>query len=261
MRSVDIVQITDLHLGKSPDFNLAGINPLDSFNAVLDAVDSAGRGDDMLLLSGDLSGDSSEQAYIYLNDILQRRSKSAIWLPGNHDNLDLMQAGLVNYPRSSVVDVGTWTILAVDSSQSGTPAGFISDTELIFLDARLSQLQGRSVMLAMHHCPIELGSRWLDSQKVANANELHALLSKYSNIRAVVTGHVHQQYDGLWNQLPLYTTPSSCVQFEPRSNDFCISQLPPGYRWFSLGPKGGLVTGVEFIDDFTQVPDTQIAGY
>ena len=261
MSSVDIVQITDLHLGKSPDFNLAGINPVDSFNAVLDAVDIAGRGDDLLLLSGDLSGDSSAQAYVCLNEILRCRSKRAIWLPGNHDDLELMQAGLVNYPRSPVTQVGSWSIVSIDSSQSGTPAGFVSDSELHWLDAQLRQLSDRYVMLSMHHCPIELGSQWLDHQRIANADELYELLSSYSNIKAVVTGHVHQQYDGLWHQLPLYTTPSSCIQFKQKSNDFCISQLPPGYRWFTLGANGDLATGVEFIDDFTQAPDTQTAGY
>lgn len=261
MSSVDIVQITDLHLGKSPDFNLAGINPVDSFNAVLDAVDIAGRGDDLLLLSGDLSGDSSAQAYVCLNEILRRRSKRAIWLPGNHDDLELMQAGLVNYPRSPVTDVGGWGIVSIDSSQVGTPAGFISDSELNLLDARLRQLLDRAVILSMHHCPINLGSRWLDHQKIANADELYALLSNYSNIKAVVTGHVHQQYDGLWHQLPLYTTPSSCVQFKQKSDEFCISQLPPGYRWFTLEADGNVVTGVEFIDNFTQIPDTQTTGY
>ena len=188
MSSVDIVQITDLHLGKSPDFNLAGINPVDSFNAVLDAVDIAGRGDDLLLLSGDLSGDSSAQAYVCLNEILRRRSKRAIWLPGNHDDLELMQAGLVNYPRSPVTDVGGWGIVSIDSSQVGTPAGFISDSELNLLDARLRQLSDRAVILSMHHCPINLGSHWLDHQKIANADELYALLSNYSNIKALDIG-------------------------------------------------------------------------
>ena len=143
MHSVDIVQITDLHLGKAPDFILAGINPADSFNAVLDAVDRAGRGNDLLLLSGDLSGDSSAEAYVCLNEILQRRSKSVIWLPGNHDDLELMQAGLVNYPRSPVTQVGSWSIVSIDSSQSGTPAGFVSDSELHWLDAQLRQLSDR----------------------------------------------------------------------------------------------------------------------
>ena len=53
MTSLRIIQITDLHLGATPDSILAGIKPLDSFLAVLDALDQDGHGDDLLLLSGD----------------------------------------------------------------------------------------------------------------------------------------------------------------------------------------------------------------
>ena len=53
-----LIQITDLHLGEGPQSVLAGIRPLDSFKAVLHAINDYGRGDDLLLLSGDLSGTS-----------------------------------------------------------------------------------------------------------------------------------------------------------------------------------------------------------
>ncbi len=86
MTSLPIIQITDLHLGATPDAMLAGIKPLDSFLAVLDALDQDGHGDDLLLLSGDLSGDSSASAYSMLNGILRDRDKNVIWLPGNHDD-------------------------------------------------------------------------------------------------------------------------------------------------------------------------------
>ena len=80
-------------------------------------------------------------------------------------------------------------------------------------------------------------------------------------MKLVVTGHVHQQYEGLWGDLPLYTTPSSCIQFKQHSKDFAISDQPPGYRWFDLESNGTVKTGVEFIRNFDQHPDTDNAGY
>ena len=94
MTAVQLTQITDLHFGVTPESVLAGIKPLDSFKAVLHAVNDYGRGDDLLLLSGDLSGASSAESYIMLNQLLQDYGKQAVWLPGNHDNVELMKKTL-----------------------------------------------------------------------------------------------------------------------------------------------------------------------
>ena len=158
MPKTQLTQITDLHFGETPEFTLAGIRPLDSFKAVLDAVNDAGRGDDLLLLSGDLSGTSSAESYIMLNQLLQDYGKQALWLPGNHDNVELMKKHLVNYPPYPVWEMGDWGILTLDSSQSETPIGHIRDEELRLVEDRLDQLKSKSILVSMHHCPIALGS-------------------------------------------------------------------------------------------------------
>ena len=123
------------------------------------------------------------------------------------------------------------------------------------------QLKGKSILVSMHHCPIALGCQWLDKQKVNNPSGLYDLLASHSNVKLVVTGHVHQQYDGLWNDLPLHTSPSSCIQFKQHSQDFAISDEAPGFRWFDLGLTGTVNTGVKFLSNFDQHPDTNNAGY
>ena len=256
-----LIQVTDLHLGETPQSVLAGIRPLDSFKAVLNAINDFGRGDDLLLLSGDLSGTSSAESYTMLNQLLQDYGKHAVWLPGNHDNVELMKKHLVSYPSCPVSELGNWGILTLDSSQSDTPVGHIRDEELRLVDDRLNQLAGRPILVTMHHCPIALGCQWLDKQRVNNPDGLYNLLASHDDVKLVVTGHVHQQYDGLWRNLPLYTTPSSCIQFKQHSNDFAISDQPPGYRWFDLGDNGVVKTGVEFVANFDQYPDTDSAGY
>ena len=80
-------------------------------------------------------------------------------------------------------------------------------------------------------------------------------------MKAVITGHVHQHFDGLWGELILHTTPSSCIQFRQNSDDFALSDQPPGYRWLNLKASGVIETGVEFIAGFDQSPDIQNTGY
>jgi Icc protein len=261
MASLPIIQISDLHLGATPDTVVAGIRPLDSFLAVLDALDLDGHGDDLLLLSGDLSGDSSAGAYIMLNEILKERDKKAIWLPGNHDDLLVMEEYLIDYPLRPVSEIGNWGILTLDSSQEGTPIGHISDEQLQKVSEGLSQLSDKSILVSMHHCPITVGCQWLDKQRITNSQDLYDLLSLHSNVKAVVTGHVHQQFGGFWGSIPLYTSPSSSFQFKPQSKNFSISNQPPGYRWLTLESNGLVNTGVKFLSDFNQHPDTKNTGY
>jgi Icc protein len=80
-------------------------------------------------------------------------------------------------------------------------------------------------------------------------------------VRAVITGHVHQHCDALWGQLPVYSTPSSCVQFKQHSEDFALSEQPPGYRWLDLHSDGTVHTGVEFLADFAPQPNLDCASY
>ena len=260
MDCLQITQITDLHLGADANANFAGVNTLDSFKAVLKALDAQGRGDDLLLLSGDLSAEPSAETYILLNQVLKENHKQVIWLPGNHDDFDLMRAGLINYPPSPVTEMGNWGILTLDSSQPGTPIGHIADEQLQQVKIGLEKLAGKAVLIAMHHSPVEVGCRWLDAQKIENAGDLYDLLIQHGNVKAVLTGHVHQQFDGVWGELALHTTPSSCIQFKQNSDDFALSDEPPGYRWLDLMADGLIVTGVEFIDGFDQSPDVQNTG-
>lgn len=250
-----LIQITDLHLGVSSDTFLAGINPLDSFIAVLDALKKNGYEEELILLSGDLSGVSHENSYHILNQLLKNRNKKVVWLPGNHDNPVLMRKHLRDFPFQRVKTIDNWAILSLDSSQSGTPVGHISDTELLRAEEALNRLSDRFVLISMHHCPICIGSPWLDKHKLDNAEELYKIVSEQENIKGVVTGHVHQKFEGLWGTVPVYTSPSSCIQFRRGSGQFCISTEPPAYRWFDLKENGSLVTGVEYISEFGQSPD------
>ena len=261
MGTVKITQITDLHLGSDTSETLGGITTFDSFQSVLQAVERRGRGDNLLLLTGDLAGDCQPQAYQRLNRTLVDADKQAIWLPGNHDCLETMKSNLSNYPHCRTHCAGNWGILLLDSSQPNSPGGHFSDQELVRAQQGLEQLAGKPVLVAMHHSPVPVGSAWIDSQQIDNQQRLYEILQGHSNVKAVVTGHVHQHHDSLWGEIPVYSAPSSCVQFEKHSEDFALADLPPGYRWLDLHEDGTVSTDVEFLSDYHQQCDRNCAGY
>jgi Icc protein len=61
-------------------------------------------------------------------------------------------------------------------------------------------------------------------------------------------GHVHQASDHLRNGIRLMSTPSTCSQFRPNSDDFAVDERPPGYRWLELYPDGTIETEIRWLD-------------
>ena len=261
MEIVHLTQITDLHLGVDASATLGGIPTQASFEAVLGAVDQQGRGKDRLILTGDLASDCQPAAYQRLNRLLKVHNKQAVWLPGNHDKAEVMAEYLVDYPYQSVTELGAWGLLTLDSSQSSKPGGHISDKQLRHVEQGLETLRTDFILVAMHHSPVLLHSAWLDTQQIDNHHRLYELLHASGRVKAVITGHVHQQFEGHWGDIPIYSAPSSCVQFKQKSDEFALSDEPPGYRWLDLYPDGNIVTGVEFLSDFHPRPNLSCAGY
>ena len=248
MAALKLTQITDLHLGPTEDYEIRGLNALTSLRSVLDAIDCNGRGEDLLLITGDLASDGQPQAYRQLDRLLNKHSKRALWLPGNHDDVEVMCKNLVHYPQITTYTAENWAIVTIDSSQEGKTGGHIADWQLQQLENTLQQLADKFVLVAMHHSPVLVNSLWLDQHRIANQLQLHGLLKSHGNVKAVVNGHVHQQCESNWDGLAVYSTPSTCRQFEPLSDVFALSSQPPAYRWFDLHADGHIDTAVEVVE-------------
>ena len=96
---------------------------------------------------------------------------------------------------------------------------------------------------------------------VDNAEAFLAIIEKYPQIRGVVWGHVHQQFDGMYKDIKLMSSPSTCIQFLPNSKNFAVDDATPGYRWLDLHPDGRIETGVERISTLTGRVDMASSGY
>ena len=236
--------MTDLHLGPTEDYQCRDFNTLDSFKAVLEAFESSSDGKEMILLTGDLASDAQPGAYQQLNKMLFHKKKQMIWLPGNHDDMALMQKYLPDYPYLPVYEHEHWAVLMINSSVAGQPGGEISSQQLQQLKEQLEQLKDKYLLVAMHHSPVSLNSQWLDEHRISNHQKLHSLLVTNGNVKAVITGHIHQQFETDWEGIRVYSTPSTCFQFAENSDQFALSDKNPAYRWIELRPDGHIETGI-----------------
>jgi Icc protein len=94
-----------------------------------------------------------------------------------------------------------------------------------------------------------------------NPEALFTVLDRFPQVRAVLWGHVHQEFDQLRDGVRLMATPSTCIQFAPNSVDFGLDELAPGYRWLRLHDDGQIETGVSRIASDLFDVDINGAGY
>ncbi len=256
-----IIQITDLHLGGTPDYQLAGVCTYASFQEVLNRVQAETIPLHMIMVTGDIAADGVLPAYRLFTDRIRATALPYAWLPGNHDDFQVMQESVSSAPYWPVLDVGGWQLVSLNSAEPGKVPGRLQLDELAFLEKVLARSPNLPTAIFMHHPPWEIGCAWLDRQRVVNADALHAIIENAANVKAIFSGHVHQDFCGQWAGVPVFCTPSSCFQFAPRSDDFRLSQEPPAYRWIDLCSNGSLQTDVVYITDTRQKVDTGSTGY
>lgn len=258
-----LLQFTDTHLYAGGDGALLGINTQDSLRAVLDLARGRHWPADLVLATGDLVHDGSPRGYERFLEHFAGLGMPVYCLPGNHDEGRALRAHLthpeVQWTPHVIRD--SWLICLLDTSMPDSEGGHLPESELERLDAVLREYPGHHALVCLHHQPLPVGSAWLDTMAVDNGDAFFAVLDRHPNVRGVLWGHVHQDFRQRRNGVELIATPSTCIQFAPRSSDFAIDVIPPGYRWLLLHSDGKIETGVERLAEMPGELDLASRGY
>lgn len=257
---VHVVQLTDAHLFADPAGSLLGLKTRDSLRHVIAQVHREQPRIDLLLCTGDLSQDASVASYQAFRELTAEFAAPSRWLPGNHDEARVM-AEVAPELVQAVTDIGAWRIVMLDSAVVGATHGLLAEQQLATLDEALAGAGERHLLVCCHHQPVDVGCAWIAPIGLRNADELLQRLQCYPQVKALLWGHIHQEWDEVRDGLRLLATPSTCIQFAARSEEFKVSEEQPGYRWLRLHADGRLETGVERALDFEVKLDFDSPGY
>jgi Icc protein len=262
--SVRILQISDAHLFEDPSDTFYGLNTENSFLATLAHIKSKPFIPDICLLTGDLSQDHSVTSYQRLAKHLNALTCPIYWIPGNHDEPATMAQTFAQThlnPDKSIL-IKNWQLILLNSHKPKSAAGYLSETELNFLETQLQRYPNHHACVVLHHHPIKMGSDWLDTVGLENASEFLTIIDRYEHVRGIVFGHVHQESEAYHKKIPLFSVPSTGFQFLPKSTPFALDiAARPGYRKIELHEDGRITSQVVRITEFTEQVDPNATGY
>jgi Icc protein len=215
-----------------------------SLQTVLDHYQAGDWRAKRVLVTGDLIQDDSPEAYARFRDLLLPLKLRVHCVPGNHDIRDLMQTVCRQPPFSYCAweEIGNWLIVGIDSCKRGEAGGVVTAEELDRLSAIVTGSSAKHVMVCLHHPPVKMGSRWLDTVGLKNGDEFLERLRMLGRVRVAAFGHVHQEYDAEHDGVRIIATPSTCRQFQQGSDNFAVDENPPAYRRFELHSDGSIDT-------------------
>lgn len=262
-QTVRVLQITDTHLFADADGRLLGLNTEQSLLAVLATVAARQPAAHLVLATGDLTHDGSIEAYRRFFSHMNGLGLPVYCLPGNHDEARTLQkapdTGMCL--RCEHAFHGDWHFIFLDSTIAGSEGAHLTAPTLAMLERRLQAAPDTHTLVCLHHQPVRMGSRWLDTMAVDNPEDFFAVIDRHPQVRAIVWGHVHQELTSRHGDVLLLSTPSTCIQFLPGSSNFAVDTAAPGFRWLDLHPDGRIDTGIERIETIPGKIDLAAGGY
>lgn len=249
---IHLTQLTDLHLCVTPgDILQSGVNTDETLGAVLKQIAAHRQMPDLLVATGDLVQQPVAAVYERLQCYFSMLSIPVYTLCGNHDDpaiaSRLLNQGNVNYCGGLLLD--KWHLIFLDSSQPGRVDGELSASELLRLEQLLKYSAADHVMIFLHHPPLKIHSQWMDRIRLKNSEAFYAVIDRYPQVRAVIFGHIHQQFESTRGGIRLIGTPATSIQFKSGTDQMVLDVLSPAYRNFELYDDGDFDTSIEWLQE------------
>ena len=199
---VRFIHISDTHITANPAVTNENqsVPPAEGARALVWQINNLPFQPDFVLHTGDVAYDPTEADYRLAREILSEIQYPTHYIPGNHDNSQVMQRVFLEKEQVKpyhyyAFDVGNVQVVCLDSTGPATaPAGSLVEEQLDWLRILCQAPDERPLVVAVHHNALPVGVPWLDEfMRMTNGEELHqALLPARDRLRGVFFGHIHQ---------------------------------------------------------------------
>jgi Icc protein len=244
-----IAQITDCHLFSQMDGLHYGANVYQNLVSVLQEIKNQ-PDVQIIVFTGDITQDHTEKSYqLFVKAVLDSEVKVPFYyLAGNHDEHELLDKYLSVPPfvNEKVISEQCWQIVLLNS-KSETPKGLVTESDLLALESIVDEHKYQ--LLMMHHHPLDVGY-FMDKHGLENQTQFWQTINKFSSIKGITCGHVHQSltlYSEHTPSIPLFTCPATSIQFDTTKSSGASNGQGAGYRIFSLFADGKIYSDSYFL--------------
>ncbi|KJQ54357.1 metallophosphoesterase [Microbacterium sp. SA39] len=222
------VHISDTHLPRerSPLYG-SGADADANLELMLSRLVDSGIRPDALLLTGDMADRGDASAYVRLRVLIGPAAEAlgceVVWAAGNHDDRGAMRAELGLGPAVSgtegadasaadpITEVrwfGGMRVIVVDSTVPGAHWGEVPSSQLSWLEGELSTAAPEGTLLLMHHPPLPTVLDLAVTVELRGQGPLAQVL-RGSDVRGILSGHVHHPSFGTFAGVPVAVASSS----------------------------------------------------
>jgi len=235
--TLKFIHITDTHLLNRPDETFYNLNTQKNLESVLSLSKARYPDIDFFIFTGDISQTGTKESYTLFKSLTQQYELPIYCVPGNHDTPYLLQSIIPSCPNSSIniIQLGSFSLILLNSCVEDKHHGLINDLCLRQLEDYLKNNENQFNIIAIHHPPVLINSKWLDDLGLQNQTEFLHIINKFPHNTLLICGHVHQEIDQQSNNLRLLATPSTCHQFKTNSDYRHHIETPsPAYRYIKI---------------------------
>lgn len=257
--------LTDLHLRPPGVLTLGSVDADRFVSDAVAALVTRHSDVDAVLVTGDVADFGEDEAYTRAAMLLSRFSAPVIVVPGNHDRTGAFREAFSAFPgfgEAPVKDKACHThvvagtrVVALDTSIDDIANlnhhGTLGADQLAWLDETLSA-STEPVVIAMHHPPFTTGIGFMDEIGLTDAAAFITVLSRHSNVKRIVAGHVHRVIVGEVAGVPAMAIPGVAHQVRLALATDSPPELvmePPAYA-IHLVDEDTVVSHVGYVQSF-----------
>ncbi|MBI3328025.1 MAG: metallophosphoesterase, partial [Nitrospinae bacterium] len=231
--SLTFVHFSDTHIVR-PGVRLREVDTCHTLAQVVDAVNRLTPQPAFVVIGGDLvSPDVDpevkakvrdvtvrdyEASYEVFHSLVNRLAVPVHFVMGNHDRRVPFRRVVLKEPQPwdrpyyYAFAAGSYRICVLDSLEAGKEGGYLRHAQLAWLRKQLREHADRPTLLIVHHHTVPVGARRLDEIMLINAGDLWRIVREGTHVCAMLCGHVHLSHEEIRDGVPVFTTPSTCVQ-------------------------------------------------
>jgi 3',5'-cyclic AMP phosphodiesterase CpdA len=229
-----VLHLSDPHV-TATGTDMDGVDAVASLERILYDVRHV-PGLDLVVVSGDIADDGSSAGYAAVRERVGAFAASHgirhIYSTGNHDDRtnfrDVLGSGHLGpdgrdvgklldeagETRAAVSSLGGFRVVTLDSLVPGKGHGLVDADQLAWLSALLATPAVDGTILVFHHPPLRLASLpYVEEVVLQNIGEL-ADVVRGTDVRVILTGHLHLQASGFLADVPVWVTPGVVTRID-----------------------------------------------